>query len=173
MNFNPFPSLKSERLVFRRMNENDVKQVFFLRSDPEVNSFVERPAPKNLDEALAFIKKINKGINSGQYIYWTITLQGNNSMIGSICLWNFSEDASCGEVGYDLHPDYQGKGYMNEALREILNYGFNQLNLARIEAFTHHKNAPSLKLLEKNGFQLVEGKMDEHNENNVVYQLNR
>ena len=82
-------------------------------------------------------------------------------MIGSICLWNFSEDQKTAEIGYDLSPDYQGKGIMHESLCRIIEFGFQNLNLEFIEAFTHYKNEPSKKLLENNGFKLVPGKKDE------------
>lgn len=71
-------------------------------------------------------------------------------------MWNFSKDNKKAEVGYDLNPLFQRKGIMSEALKSILGFGFNNLNLDKIDAFTHKKNESSKKLLEKNGFILLE-----------------
>ncbi len=57
-----------------------------------------------------------------------------------------------GEVGYMLHAKYRGKGYMNEALVLGLNYGWHELKLTKITAFTAADNTPSINLLESSGF---------------------
>ena len=61
-------------------------------------------------------------------------------MIGSICLWNFSEDRKVAEIGYDLDPKYQRKGIMTESINAVLNFGFRKLSLEKIEAFTQKQN---------------------------------
>ena len=70
-------------------------------------------------------------------------------------------------------PKYQGQGIMNESLKSVIKYGFKNLNLALIEAYTHSKNASSTKLLKKNGFSIVEGKKDAHHIDNLVYELRK
>ena len=81
--------------------------------------------------------------------------------------------AKTAEVGYDLSPNFQGEGIMHESLKSVMKFGFDKLKLETIEAFTHKLNGSSIKLLERNGFDLVEGKKDEHNTDNIIYELNR
>ncbi|SNR34883.1 GNAT family N-acetyltransferase [Lutibacter flavus] len=169
LNFTPFPKLKSERLQLRQLNKSDAPIIFFLRSDAEVNKYIKRPTPKSIDDALAFIAKINNGIKENEWVYWCITLKDNPKVIGTISLWHFSKDKTIAEVGYDLHPDYQQKGIMNEALNTVLNYGFNTLNLREIEAFTHRNNNPSKKLLVNNKFIYKEDRKDEDNLDNHIF----
>jgi ribosomal-protein-alanine N-acetyltransferase len=88
-------------------------------------------------------------------------------------LWNFSENKKRAEVGYDLNPIYQRKGIMNEALKQIIEFGFVDLNLDKIEAFTHAENENSLKLLEKNGFYIDENRKDEDNLNNLIFVIKK
>ena len=173
MNFNPFPILKTERLVLRKTNESDLESILFLRSDLSVNKYIDRPPAKSLKDAEDFLVKISNGLEEGKNINWTITLNGSDNMVGSICLWNFSEDQKVGEVGYDLKPNFQGKGIMTEAIKRVIDYGFNNLQLKKIEAYTHHSNESSKKLLVQNNFNLVEGKKDEYNSKNLVFELNR
>lgn len=92
-------------------------------------------------------------------------------MIGSISLWNFSEDRKTAEVGYDLGTAFQGMGIMNEALVSILDFGFKELSLETIEAYTHRNNEKSKKLLKNCGFALVEGSIDPDNKDNLIYKI--
>lgn len=153
----------------RRLTYSDWKMISYLRSDKTVNKYVDRPSAESQEEANDFIKRISDNFDLRQSYYWCISKQGDTDMIGSICLWNISQDRKTAEVGYDLHPNFQGWGIMSEALKSILNFGFNHLHLEKIEAFTHGVNEASRRLLLRNNFMLIKGKTDEDNENNVVY----
>ena len=168
-----FPEIQTEKLLLHRLEKSDWKAVSFLRSDKKVNEFVKRSSAESKENALEFITKINAGIENRELYYWKISEKFQHEMIGSICLWNFSNDNKIAEVGYDLMPKYQGQGIMNESLESVIKYGFQKLNLVLIEAYTHSKNASSAKLLKKNGFSIVEGKKDAHNIDNLVYELRK
>jgi ribosomal-protein-alanine N-acetyltransferase len=94
-------------------------------------------------------------------------------MIGSICLWNFSKDKKIAEIGYDLSPQYQGKAIMDESLKGVLRFGFDELNLDSIEAYTNRLNESSKNLLVKNGFKRVWEKKDEDNLDNIIYEIKK
>ncbi|CAL2106310.1 (ribosomal protein S5)-alanine N-acetyltransferase [Tenacibaculum sp. 190524A02b] len=166
-----FTKLKTNRLLLRNLEPKDWKAVSFLRSDTSVNQFVDRPIATSKEEALLFITKISTGIADESLFYWSISLKDQDRMIGSICLWNFSEDKVTAEIGFDLTPDCQSKGIMSEALKSVLTFGFHDLKLKNIEAYTHYLNLSSKKLLEKNNFKLIIHKKDPHNKNNIVYIL--
>lgn len=170
MNSSPFPVLQTERLLLRAVEFGDCEAVFFLRSNEIVNQFIKRTKTENLEDALAFIEKIKERIANNLILYWAITLQDNATMIGSICLWKFSENGEEAEVGYDLHPDFQKKGIMSEALDCVVNFGFQQLKLIKIKAYTHCANEPSISLLIKNHFQPVIDEIDEGNLDNVIFE---
>lgn len=171
LNFEAFPQLRTRRLQLRQLNMADDTAIFFLRSDPEVNKYIARTLSTSLEDAKAFILKINNGIAQNESLYWAICLDGNASLAGTICLWNFSEDRTTAELGYELHPSYHGKGIMNEALQEVLHYGFKTLCLQSIEAFTHHRNERSIHLLLQNKFKLAPLRKDEDSPNNAIYIL--
>lgn len=90
----------------------------------------------------------------------------SDKVVGTICLWNISVESKTGEVGYDLMPEYQGKGIMDEALGAVLKYAFNFVKFKTIEAYTHKDNSSSINLLERNKFtyEIDEG-------NNKVFKL--
>lgn len=152
LNFTFFPQLMTERLLLRRLSEADAHDILMLRSNEQVNQFLDRPACADMEAAKNFIAKIEKGINNKESLYWVITLKGNDKLIGTICLWNFEADKMQAELGFELFPGLQGKGIMREALSEVLAFGFKELKLKTITALTNPGNLPSIKLLEKTGF---------------------
>ena len=173
LKFIPFPRLVTERLTLRQTTKNDCEEILFLRSDKEVNKYIKRPTPRNVRDAEEFVNKIAKGIENGENIYWGITLKGSTKMIGSICLWNFSSDRKKAEVGYDLSPEFQNQGIMSEALKCVLNFGFKNLELDEIEAFTHYGNESSKRLLMKNNFSLIENRKDKDNADNIIFKIKK
>ena len=171
MKQNYFSEIITKRLLLRKLKKSDWEIISYLRSDKEVNEFVKRPAAASKEKALKFISKTNKGIDDRNLYYWVITEKNNSEMIGSICLWNFSQDQKSAEVGYDLNPEFQKKGIMDESLKSVLEYGFKELDLDIIEAYTHKNNESSKKLLERNGLTIITDKKDEHNQDNLIYEI--
>ncbi|PCI34098.1 MAG: GNAT family N-acetyltransferase [Flavobacteriaceae bacterium] len=174
MKTNKFPLLKSSRLILRKTTAIDIDQTYFLRSDAGVNKFIERSEEsktKSLADAASFIQKITQEYDQNKSISWSICMSESSEMIGSICLWNYSDDMKKAELGYSLHPSFQGKGIMSEALQMVVNCGFEYLNFKLIEAYTHCENINSKGLLLKNGFVLNVDKKDAEDPNNEVFDL--
>jgi ribosomal-protein-alanine N-acetyltransferase len=149
--FTPFPTLKTSRLTLRQLAITDDNEIFALRSDDSVNRYLDRQPSKSIEDAKSFIDAITENINKNESIYWAITLSGK--LIGTICLFEFADDNTKAEIGYELLPAYQGKGLMQEALAKILEFAFQQIGLDSIEAYTHSENQDSTKLLEKFNFK--------------------
>ena len=168
-----YPQIETLRLLLRRYKASDSDMITFLRTDKVVTQYIDRAESDANQSGLEFITKINVGIENKSLFSWAITEKGKDVMIGSICLWNISEDRKTAEVGYDLHPNYQKKGIMNESLIAVIQFGFEEMMLDHIEAFTHRDNANSKQLLERNGFKLEEQRTDKDNANNQIFTLSR
>lgn len=168
----PFPIIITKRLNLREVLPTDADRVYFLRSDKEINKYIKR-APQTREMAIAHIQLLISNMKTGKSVNWGITTKDSNVLIGSICLWNFSEDKKTAEVGYDLDPKFQGQGIMSEALKAVLDFGFNQRAFETIEAYTDYRNIASKMLLKRHGFIPREGAKDPHNQNNEVYYINR
>lgn len=104
-----FPELTTERLLLRRLKRSDWPVVSYLRSDPTVNQFVKRSNAPSKELAIEFIERANDSIDKHDLFQWCIVERNSDQMIGSICLWNFSEDRQTAEVGYDLSPAWPTK----------------------------------------------------------------
>ena len=152
LNFKPFPILETERLVLRRVIENDVNEMFVLRSDSVIMKYIPRPLVTNLDEALEHIKNIDAKIESSEGINWGITLKGNDTLIGVAGFYRISQENQRAEIGYILHPSQSGKGIISEVVKHLIEFGFTTMNLHSIEAVIAPENKASAKVLEKNGF---------------------
>ena len=168
-----FPIIKTERLTLNQVELNDAEFILFQRSSPEVTKYIRREPYTKVEQAIAFIEMITQQFIEKQSYTWALRNPETNEMLGSICLWNFSEDRKTAEIGYDLHPNFQGKGFMNEAMQATINYGFNELNLIQIEAFTSKYNETSKKLLTQNNFILNSNRKDEDNEDNFIFELSK
>ena len=136
-NFTPFPVLETERLTLRALNLDDAKAIFGLRTNKEVNEFIDRKTLNNLSEARAFIDRISNLTINNKGVFWVIESKSNHQLIGTIGLRNFEDEEEYAEIGYELDPIYQQKGFMREAFESILEFGFQEMELKTIEAFTH------------------------------------
>jgi ribosomal-protein-alanine N-acetyltransferase len=152
INFSPFHNLETERLYLRRVVKEDVNEIFALRSDQDVMKYIPRPLVKTEEEALAHIAMIDEKIDSNEGINWAITLKGNPKLIGIIGHYRIRPEHFRAEMGYMLLPEYQGKSIISEAIKEVVNYGFEVMQLHSIEAIIDPENFASEKVLQKNGF---------------------
>jgi len=171
ISFTPFPVQTTDRLLLRKLTVKDKSVLFSLRTDKKVNQYIKRPVQQSESDTGTFINKISKGIRENKVIFWAICLKEAPSLIGTICLWNISEDGTVAELGYELSPNHQGMGLMNEAINTILIYGFDTLQLNMITAYTHKHNAASIKILLKHGFVFNPNIKDDDNINNVIFEL--
>jgi [ribosomal protein S5]-alanine N-acetyltransferase len=169
-NFSSFPILSTERLTLRQLAINDDQEIFKLRYDKEINKYLNREPSISNEDARNFIKKINDNIDKNIALYWAICLREKNMLVGTICLYNFSEEGFSCEIGFELLQDFQRQGIMKEAAEKVIDYTFNILQVQRIDANLHKDNQSSIKMLEKLSF-LNSNKNDEIHTNLISYHL--
>jgi [ribosomal protein S5]-alanine N-acetyltransferase len=148
-----FPSLITERLRLRAPDINDAEPFRVLLSIPEVTRFSNWPdAPKKaeVERVMRWMSKLHP---SGNGCAWIIEDGASKTVIGAIRFNHFDKRWKAGEVGYELHPDWWGRGLMTEALRIVVPCGHRVFRLNRIEAWTLPGNKASDRVLEKAGFR--------------------
>ena len=164
-----FPILITERLTLRKLSKNDSEEILQLRSDTEINKFLDRKPSKTLEDALNFIYSILEN-EKDELFYWAITKTGEDKLLGTICLFDFSGDLKKGEIGYELLTEYHGQGIMIEAAKKVLEYAIKIYGLKAIDAQTHKDNQHSTKLLEKLNFKKLNDVI-ENNPNLILFRL--
>ncbi|MGV9002855.1 GNAT family N-acetyltransferase [Flavobacterium sp.] len=152
VNFHPFKNLETERLYFRRITHADAAEVLALRGNPLAMKYIPRPLALSLDDAIAHVDIINENIDKNTGINWGITIKSDDKIIGIIGHYRIQPENYRTEIGYMILPEHSGKGYVTEAVKAVVEYGFNEMNLHSIEAVIDPDNFASERVLLKNGF---------------------
>lgn len=166
--FTPFPNLSTKHYSLRQLTIDDQEEIFILRTDERVLKYLDIPKAKDIEDAHNFIIKINNGVSNNEWIYWGISKTNSLKLIGTICLWNISQSESKADIGFVMIPEYHGWGIMQEIIPVVLDYGFNIMNLQKIEGEVSPENTKSIKLMEKFGF-VFETKL----KNTFIYTLKK
>ena len=170
MNSATFPILTTERLTLRQLSIDDQQDIFALRSDAEINKYLDREPSKTIDDSINFIRKVNDNIEKSNTYYWAITLTDTKTLVGTICLFNFSSEKNSCEIGYEVMTKFQGQGIMKEAVQVVIDYVFQVLKFKKLLAFTHYDNQNSTNLLLK--FNFVKSlETDKENPNLNIFTL--
>jgi [ribosomal protein S5]-alanine N-acetyltransferase len=148
-----FPVIETDRLLLRQLRSSDSADVFHYFSMDEVTKYYDLESFTAVEQAEQLIEKFNQRFENNQGYRWGITLKAEDRVIGSCGFHSWEKRHFRAEIGYELSPEYWRKGIMAEVLRAVLQYGFSQLEINRIQAFIDRDNVSSRKLLEKAGFK--------------------
>lgn len=142
--------LNSKRLKLRRIKKEDVVDIFEYTSNPNVTKFLSWLPHKNLDQTKKFVKNTLADYDDNNSRYtWGIELKESNKLIGVISIFEISYISKRVEISYILNPNFQGRGYMNEAIKCLVNFVFHEIQFIRVQAKCTNINLPSRRLLEK------------------------
>lgn len=153
MNWDSFPTINAERISLRWITGDDIDALYRIFSHPEVMRYWGAPALVDRNAAVELVNEIHDAFQRRSSLKWGIAQRTDNTIIGTATLFNLNLDNRRAEVGYGLDRNQWGKGYMQEALRALLKYAFDELGLHRLEADVDPRNAASIRTLERLGFQ--------------------
>lgn len=149
---NTFPELQTQRLLLRQFSREDTNAMLDYLSDPEVMKHYGMAPFSSEQDAADEIDWYDSLIEKETGIRWALTLGESSPVIGSCGFHNLDRRHNRAELGYELSSEHWGRGYMSEAMRAILAYGFSELSLNRIQALVEPGNAASIAMLRKLGF---------------------
>jgi len=144
--------LQTGRLLLRPLRETDAPSLLAIFSDAKFMHFGTTPPWNSIDEAHAMIHRDVKAMASGERIRLGVERVADQALIGICTLFAWDKACRSAEVGYGLISHAWGQGYMHEALVALLDFGFSELNLNRVEADIDPRNIGSAKSLERIGF---------------------
>jgi ribosomal-protein-alanine N-acetyltransferase len=145
-------TLETARLRLRFMDERDTDPLFAICAIPAVMRYTPRLPMKERAEAEQMIGRIMAGYADGTSVQLGIERKEDGLLLGDCVLFAFNAGSRRAEIGYKLHTDHWGQGYMDEALRAFVDWAFAALELNRIEADIDPRNAASARVLERLGF---------------------
>ena len=143
--FEPYPVLRGPSLTLREVLEADAGDV------REFTVYDGVPALTD-DEAAATLRRIHADYHRGEAVHWGICAAGTGRVVGT-CGYYRGFDDQTGEIGYVLGAAWRGRGYMTEAVRLVVNFGFDAMGLENVVAYTDATNLPSIAVLRRCHFE--------------------
>ena len=144
------PTLRTARLLLRPFTSADTDAIFALQSNARVLRYWDSPPWRERERALRFIEMCRQMEREGSGIRLAIDRDG--AFVGWCCLVKLNPVFRSATMGYCLEEAAWGQGFATEAASALLQWGFDTLDLNRIQAETDTRNAASGRVLEKLGF---------------------
>lgn len=156
-----FDFIQTPRLLLRQYTPQVSEYVFINYSDNDLKTFLGLSVPEELEKE-KFRFNNNLTTFNKSFLYFHIVNKETSAVMGWCGYHTWYTDHNRAEIGYKLNNDeFKQQGFMAEALPPIIEFGFTQMQLHRIEAMVGGDNIPSLKLVSQNGF-VKEGVLREH-----------
>lgn len=158
--------LETERLLMREMRHEDAEALFYMDSNPNVHLYLWQKPYTSIDDVHSYIEMVRKQYKKNNIGRFSTIIKDTNELIGWTGIKYIDDHVENGntnfyDYGYRLNEKHWNKGYATEASKAWLNYGFNQMNIKEMNAYTHAENGASNHVLQKVGFHFIENYPDE------------
>ena len=148
--FTAFPQIETKHLILREIMPEDASALYQIYANDEVTRYYDLTTMQDIEEAAELIDFFDDRFETESMIRWGITRKTDDIIIGTCGYVLFHRHR--GELGYDLLRSEWGQGIMTEAIDAIVEFGFSDAELHRIEAMVMVENHASARLLTKLGF---------------------
>lgn len=156
-----FETIETSRLILKGISPDDMKYIFEILTKPEIKKILGHRSEEDYRKE-EFKHKNGYSSYNRSFILFLLIDKESDNIIGRCGLHNWNKEHKRAEIGYIMEDErFKGKGLMTEAINAIIDYGFNKLNLNRIEALVGIGNVPSLRLMERYNFK-KEGVLRQH-----------
>lgn len=149
--FGDLPVLETERLILRKITLDDVEDMYSYCSKEEVAKYVTWDIHRTISETKVFVEFALNQYANKQMAPWGIESKESGKLIGSIDYVSWYPNHQKAEIGYVLSQDYWGNGIVTEAAKEVIKFGFEKMDLIRIQARCFEENIGSERVMEKAG----------------------
>ena len=149
--FKKIPVIETERLILRRLKTFDYADMYeYACSDKVTKYLLWRPHP-DAQYTRDYLGYVQSQYRAGEFYDWAVVHKESGKMIGTCGFAKLDFENNLAEIGYVINPDFWNKGYATEAVRRVIEFGFYDLNLHRIEARYIVGNEKSRRVMEKCG----------------------
>jgi [ribosomal protein S5]-alanine N-acetyltransferase len=147
--YSDIPILETKRLKLRKITLDDVEDMYSYCSNEEVPKYASWNAHNSLKETKETIELVINQWENKKLVHWGIEYKENRKLIGTIEFVSLDTQHKVAEIGYAVSQEYWGKGIATEAANEVIKFGFNNINLVRIQARCYLENIGSARVMEK------------------------
>lgn len=144
--------VETKRLLLRPLEKGDLPALFALNGDEEVMRYTPHGPWKTPADGETWFERVRANREKGEAVEFVIVLRDGGRPIGTMFLFRFNEPVGSAEIGYLLVREHWGKGLMKEAVAALVEFGFETMELTRIEAQLDPRNEASARVLERAGF---------------------
>ncbi len=161
--------IETERLILRRFEYTDVEDMLrYWISNPEIQSMYGEPVYTTRQEVKALLDKYIPSYEKLDYYRWAVISKETNKCIGQIAYFLVDNNNHFGEIEYCIGKDFQKQGLATEAAKAVIKYGFDKINLHKVQISHKSINMASRRVIEKCGF-IYEGTLRDYFYNNGTY----
>ncbi len=158
--------IETERLLLRPFEKSDAEALFEMDKNMNVHQYLWQKPVENIDEVYAYIEMVQKQYAERGIGRFSTILKETGELIGWTGIKFVNEQPENGNInfydyGYRINEKFWNKGYASEATKAWLNYGFNEMKIEKMNAYTHAENGASNHILEKYGMKFMEDYLDE------------
>lgn len=145
--------LETERLVLAAPTDADIDAITAACQDPEIPRWTTVPSPYSRDDAADYVRLTGEWWADGSQAVWSV--HAGEELVGSIGLHHITPHDAGGqaELGYWVAASARGRGYLVEAARSVIDWGFDELGLARLTWRAVVGNVPSARAARALGFR--------------------
>lgn len=160
-------TLETPRLLLRPFELSDAEDMFEMDKNPEVHKYLWQTPLQSVDETIKIIKNLQKQYAENNIGRFATILKETGEFIGWTGIKYINDHVENGnsnfyDYGYRLNEKFWNKGFATEASVAWLKYGFDEMKIDKMNAYTHFENGASNHILQKVGFQFMEDYQDEH-----------
>lgn len=152
--YSDLPTLETERLILRKVTKEDIEDMYLYGSDEEVSKYVTWNTHETIADTKGFVEFVLNKYENKQVSPWGIEYKENGKFIGTIDFVWWQPDHKIAEIGYVISKDYWGKGLTTEVAKELVKFGFEEMDLVRVQARCDVENIASARVMEKAGMTL-------------------
>ena len=146
-------TIETERLILRRFEYSDADSMLkYWVADEKIQSLYSEPVYSTKAEVKQLLDKYISSYEKEDYYRWAIIDRITNECIGQIAYFLVDSKNHFAEIEYCIGTEFQSKGFATEATKAIIKYGFENMNLHKVQICTKTINEPSKRVIEKCGF---------------------
>lgn len=147
------PVLETDRLILRPFRKEDATAVFECwESDPEVAKYMFWTSHNDINKTRAWLEFEIGQIKKNDWYRFALVLKESNELIGTALIY-YEEEVECWEIGYNLGKMYWGKGYTTEAMKRVIEFAKEELDIMELVGRYAKENPASGNVMKKLGFQ--------------------
>lgn len=146
-----FPVLETDRLILRKMKVSDYADMYEYAKRDDVTKYLLWRSHPDARYTRDYLGYVQSQYRAGEFFDWAVIHRDSNKMIGTCGFAKLDYENNSAEIGYVINPAFWRRGYATEAVQRVVEYGFTELNLHRLEARYIVGNEVSRRVMEKCG----------------------